>query len=386
MYCGDTFNFLADNMKVLHICSDYSGSKVHYNLYKSLDSRLDRQTVYAYYDSSDIPANNNFRTRNSEIVYDDILNKYLRRIYPIREEWVFYNMKKKISLSEYDCVHATTLFGDGGIAYKINKKYGTPYIVVVRSTDIIYIKKYPRLLSSYTEKIIRNASYIVFVTQVLFDSLKNMMQISRVWEDNADKMLVLPNGINDYWIDNLYKEEKRNNYRICYAGLFYKRKNILRLIEAVDLLHSDYPDLQLHIVGDNGSDEAEINRLANNIDFVHLHKRISDKDEMLDFYRSNSVFAMPSWGETFGLVYVEALTQKMRILYSKGEGVDGMFENVGVAVDPYSVESIRDGLHRILVNFDNFDGMKNINYNTFRWDYIADKYLSLYQKAIRNKF
>ena len=55
--------------------------------------------------------------------------------------------------------------------------------------------------------------------------------------------------------------------------------------------------------------------------------------------RSCSVFAMPSIFETFGLVYLEALSQNLPVVYTKGQGIDGMFDNtVGIGVDPLSVD------------------------------------------------
>ena len=36
---------------------------------------------------------------------------------------------------------------------------------------------------------------------------------------------------------------------------------------------------------------------------------------------------MPSFPETFGLVYVEAMSQGLPIIYTKGQGIDGYFED-----------------------------------------------------------
>ncbi len=44
---------------------------------------------------------------------------------------------------------------------------------------------------------------------------------------------------------------------------------------------------------------------------------------------------MPSRAETFGLVYVEALLNGLPILYTKNEGIDEMYDNVGEAVDSF---------------------------------------------------
>ena len=50
----------------------------------------------------------------------------------------------------------------------------------------------------------------------------------------------------------------------------------------------------------------------------------------------NDLFIMPSLNETFGLVFIEALTQNLPIIYTIHEGVYGYFEDnkYGVAVNP----------------------------------------------------
>ena len=45
-------------MRILHICNDYCGSKVHANLYRRLDELGVEQTVYAYYRGGDVRENN----------------------------------------------------------------------------------------------------------------------------------------------------------------------------------------------------------------------------------------------------------------------------------------------------------------------------------------
>ena len=49
------------------------------------------------------------------------------------------------------------------------------------------------------------------------------------------------------------------------------------------------------------------------------------KDELLKEYRLNDIFVMPSKTETFGLVYAEAMSQGMPIIYTKNQGFDGQF-------------------------------------------------------------
>ena len=88
---------------------------------------------------------------------------------------------------------------------------------------------------------------------------------------------------------------------------------------------------------------------------------------------------MPSIFETFGLVYIEALTQNLKLLYTKGQGIDGLFEEkIGESVNPLSVKDIRHGLAKLLTSPHAYDGNRDINFELFRWHVIADVYKEMY--------
>ena len=70
--------------------------------------------------------------------------------------------------------------------------------------------------------------------------------------------------------------------------------------------------------------------------------------------RHHALFAMPSIYETFGLVYIEALSQNLPIIYGKGQGVDQLFSEkespVGIGVNAKSIEEIEQAIYTILNN------------------------------------
>ena len=96
---------------------------------------------------------------------------------------------------------------------------------------------------------------------------------------------------------------------------------------------------------------------------------------------------MPSLNETFGMVYAESLIHGTPILYSSNTGFDGMFKNVGVAVNPHSVNSIVNGIDDILKNNKlyrntiNDLNMKNA-FDIFNIDSARDNYLKALEKNI----
>ena len=63
---------------------------------------------------------------------------------------------------------------------------------------------------------------------------------------------------------------------------------------------------------------------------------------------------MPSKTETFGLVYAEAMSQGLPVIYTRGQGFDGQFEEgeVGYSVDCKDKKEISMKIIDIINNYD----------------------------------
>lgn len=368
-------------MNILHICNDYTGSKVHQNLCKRLDSMLDHQVVYTYFDGEQLIGKNGFEGEHTEIFYDNNLNPVIRKIYPLKRWWVYRNLLKKINPKEIDCVFATTLFSDGGLAYNLYRQYGIPYIVAVRMTDLSVYLNHTKLLWHYGREVLQHAKKIILINKAFKSKLQTHEFSRDLWDEIKDRVIVRPNGVDSFWIEHVRKEKIENDGKVCYVGAFSSRKNVLRLIAAVDSLQAEYPNMQLTLIGENGEEEAEIRRQASQKPYIHLLGPIYDKNELLKQYRSHSIFAMASTNETFGLVYLEALSQNLRLLYSQGTGIDGLLDDVGVAVNARSVDSIANGLRELMTHYDDFSGNACIDYTDFDWDVIAEQYDQMFHEV-----
>ena len=113
--------------------------------------------------------------------------------------------------------------------------------------------------------------------------------------------------------------------------------------------------------------------------------KIYEKDKLQAVYAQNSIFAMPSKTETFGLVYVEALSQGLSVLYTKGEGIDGLFEeHIGEAVNPTSPASIEHALRALLTRPEDYQTVPQARFSDFDWQSIAQKYQALYSAEAHN--
>ena len=288
-------------------------------------------------------------------------------------------------------IQASTLFSDGGVALKVHKKYGTPYIVAVRNTDInTYIKRL-----KHTHRIGReialNASKIIFISKGEMKEFAESEFAKPIYEKIKDKIVFQPNGIEAYWHKHISCDQ-RNGHDVLYIGDYTPNKNVVRLIEAILQLRKaeGFEDVRLIIVGGEKigtvwkTDENLKQLIADTPDAVKALGKIYDKEKLAEVMRNCALFAMPSIHETFGLVYIEALSQNLPVIYSKGQGIDGIFdESVGIGVDALSLEEIREAIRHILEKPKEY-GNKNVDFSAFNWNNIAKNYIEFYN-AIKQR-
>ena len=176
-----------------------------------------------------------------------------------------------------------------------------------------------------------------------------------------------------------------------YVGRFNRNKNVKRLCRAVVEMRKQYSDIRLHVVGGIGTrsiDNLIYTRGVENMirkypETIIYHGKIYDNEALKEIYSQCSIFAMPSFHETFGLVYLEALTQHLAIVYTKGEGVDGMIDSrIGESVKASSTEDIKIAIRKIISNRNNYLASELIDFRQFKWDIIASHYIDIYSKAI----
>jgi len=371
---------------VLNISNAFMGTKVHRNLAIALDKIGVRQSIFTVIRKYKKPNKDNlvdFSNKHSQIAFSRTLKIYHRVFFNLKISQLYKDLKQQVDISSVDIVHATTLYTDGALAYRIFKEYGIPYVVTIRSADLDFFMKYRPDLLSLGMDILTNAKDVLFVSPSLKKRFLNHWYIKTRKGYFLDKIIVTNNGIDDFWIDNRFinaEKKEVNNLRFLYVGRLVKRKNLLMLIDAIKILRKEFSELTLHIVGSGGSYEKEVQTKAkSNTDFVTIQSVIKDKGKLMQVYRKHDAFVMPSFYETFGLVYLEALSQGLPVLMAKDDGIDGVFPNhsVGESADPKDLTSVVASL-RTLVNNINTYKLESIDFEKFRWSNVANKLMDVY--------
>ncbi len=286
-------------MKILHIANDFSLTKVHSNLYRTLDQMSVKQVVFnPVREETPVGANHiDFLVADSQIVYSKKLRKYHRLLFRRKIAFLYRDLKSKVDLGSIRLMHATTLFSDGALALKIKKTYGIPYIVAVRATDIDVFLKYRPDLAPLVRKILREASRIIFISKSLHHNFLNHKHIQAYSDELKEKCIVVYNGIDDFWLDNTRPRQQLRPSKILFVGRMIGRKHLENLALAVIALNERGVACSIDYVGSGGAEKDKIEALSlKHPESIRLLGAIHDKSRLQEVYRDNHIFAMPSKG------------------------------------------------------------------------------------------
>ena len=372
-------------IKILHINRNYLGTTLHQLMVMKLQEAQVNGDVFVptHYGSKGaiVP--------NSNVYVSECFRKIDSVFFYHKQRKIYKALKRTIDIRKYDCIHAYTLFTDGNCARKISKEYEIPYVVAIRNTDVNdFFPKQPHLRKLGVQIMI-DASAVFFLSEAYRDYVLEKYVPQEYKDFILSKVFVQPNGIDDFWFKNKYEQginrfkriTDKEEIKLIYAGKIDRNKNISTTQDAVKKLNHLGYRASLTVVG-KVIDKNEYNRIKNDCNTLFLEPVA--KEKLIDLYRQSDIFVMPSFTETFGLVYAEAMSQGLPIIYSKGQGFDCQFEEgvVGFHVDSNSSDQICDCVLKIIGNYDEISSNAVKCVNRFNWDDIVLKYKEIYAKSM----
>ena len=122
------------------------------------------------------------------------------------------------------------------------------------------------------------------------------------------------------------KQDFSDGIRYIYVGSLIKRKHLDVVIKAFLKVSSEHDILM--VVG-GGPEEKSLRELAKNLNAgskVEFTGRIP-REQVLNKMGEAQIFTLISDGETFGMVYIEAMLQGCVTIASKGGGFDGLIQD-----------------------------------------------------------
>lgn len=374
-------------MHVLHINSNYLTSKLHENLLDHLENENIHNTVYMPIKEE---TQENFLYESKYEVYHPIAFKNIDKfIFTYKQRKIYQKLKQTVNPAQYDIIHAHTLFTDGNVAYRLNKEYGIPYIVAVRGfTDIDGFFKKRINLRKRGRQILKHADKIIFLSETnRQELLSKYIKNETFKKEIMEKSIIIPNGINAEYFENKGQPKKLDPskpIRFIQVGQIRKRKNGLGSIQAIKLfMEKTGIEAQLLFVGKIvEKDYAEqINKKGQGLVTIHSPVEVN---ELISIYRENDIFIMPSFSETFGLVYPEAMSQGLPVLYTKGQGFDGQYEDgyVGYPACADDPKDIAEKIQWIVKDYKELSENALEAYDKFNWEILSENYKEIYLNIV----
>lgn len=245
---------------------------------------------------------------------------------------------KGVDIREFDAVVAHM---PSGILFA--DKLKIPFIAGIHNSDIevltnplykFHFKK--RLLSA-----LENSKGIACRSYVLKEKLL------KLYPQFKDKVFVAPSGVDEEFITKEFSHcIDKHKLKIITCANFKKRKNIDKLIKACRGIDG----IDLMVIGD-GSNRKNLEKIDPNVNF----KGCLPNEKVMEAMRGADLFILPSVGETFGMVYLEAMASGCITVCSENDGIDGIIEN---GVNGFTVKPEVDAIRDLILKIKNSDNEK----------------------------
>lgn len=374
-------------MNVLHLSADFPNHRIYVELVAHLAAAGARQTVYSAVRRAEEASWRAPELAAIPVHLRHILRKYHRLLFRTKVRLIERDLLETVDVRSMDVVHAHFLYSDGAVALRLYRRLGIPFVTAVRNADVNAFMRLRPDLQWIRNDVLRAARGVYFLSPAYRDQVLGAMPRGLRPAIEA-KSAVVPNGIGPAWLIPPPPRAPRTGgpLRLLYIGDFTANKNLPNVFRAGRLIARERA-VQLTLVGGGGDGEAAVRRLIDSGEypFVSFVGRVTDAAAVRELYRAHDILVMPSFAETFGVVYVEALSQGVPIVHSRGQGVDGYFSpgTVSERVDPDDPADIARKVQQLADRLPGIRGDCVSQAQQFAWPGIAATYVTAYRSVLQ---
>lgn len=305
--------------------------------------------------------------------------------------WRSFFVKKDLQKNHIELYH--------GLSHEIPvniHKTGIKSIVTIH--DLIF-KVYPKTYN-FTDRYIYNSKFrysCKHADHIIAVSESTKWDIVNYFNIEPNKIDVIYQACNKLFgkvktteeVKQTLKAYKLPDEYILYVGSVIERKNLITLIEALDLLPNDLT-VPLVVVGKGKKYKKRVQdrilklKLKNKIYWID---NLDNNDHLQSIYQQALLFIYPSLYEGFGIPVVEAMLNKTPVITSNTSSLPEAGGPSAWYIDPLNAEQMAYGIEKILKDENERKRMINDGFNyvckTFDEKEITEKLVNLYRKIIK---
>lgn len=287
-----------------------------------------------------------------------------------------YKRKVKWYCNQYGIpklVHSHFALPDGYFAYLLKQIYGIPYLVSFRGSDIKLMTSNDK---SNTMK--RMLDVLKHADKIIVHNRAQQILLQK----HGFESILMPHGIETDFLKPKGQSGTKDKIVIATVGELIPQKHIDWVINAVKN-YKGRKTISLLIAGE-GPQKKELEQLVDGHPNIQLLGKIKH-EAVSELLCKSDIFALPSYNETFGLVYVEATAHQNAVIATHGTGIWGHFKENEEMLFCDSFESFQALLYELIENDAFRDQIaKNAFDKTsayFTWDKVIEKYAEIYKSA-----
>jgi len=262
-------------------------------------------------------------------------------------EWLA--LMRLLARRRYDIVHSHWLLPQGLVASLAARFCRARHVTTVHGSEVLDLRG--RVVAALERVALRSAD------AVTVNSPATRAAVEAIASDLGD-VRTIPMGIaTDRMPAAAAASRIRATYRrgngplLAFVGRLIPEKGVGDLIEAVALLVPRFPDLTVLLVGDGPGREAfeslaRERGVADRLSFVGPVPPAMVYDHMA----AADIFVGPSWFESFGLTFAEALHLELPVVAAEVGGIveTVRHEETGLLVPPRAPQAIAAAVERIV--------------------------------------
>ena len=268
---------------------------------------------------------------------------------------------------------------------------GKPHITTIHDVFSLCGKNYWKQWGAQSNVSRINVALAPFFEKLMIRFRHNCIHtVSEASKDDLIKfgakkpIYVIHNSINEIQI----KEIQTNPFQFVYVGRLVFYKNLEIIIKAISIAKKTKPQIKLVIIG-GGPHKKSLEELTNrlqleaNVEF----RGYVDSDEKIKAISQSCALVFSSLCEGFGLVILEAFSQKKPVLVSDLRPMSDIIENgkTGFVLDPHNEN---DWAEKMLYCIDSQkislmgENGWRLLHNSFNLELMYQKIMKMYQDQI----
>lgn len=250
------------------------------------------------------PFRRSYTTDNIRIIFKYYYPAYGRHIR--RGDWLehisslYVRLTKKIVRSKrvnFDVIHGHFSVPSGLASVILKDELHKPAIITLHENHEWFLELNKESDPSYV-RAWKGADLVLRVNE-------DDMALIDKFNENVE---YLPNGFNshNYYMDNSIIREKET---IFSMGGLIERKGFQDLIYSVSEIRKQLPNIKCYIAGQDGGYEIELLKMISDLDLKNVVTLMGpvSADIAREMMNKCSVFCLPSFSESFGVVQIEAM-------------------------------------------------------------------------------